>query len=158
VTAGAAAASAAAIRLGAAGLEGWCAGRGVRRRLAELRQPPLSPPFAAWVAIGMAYYLICFLVLFRLLRKDAATLRTAALASMIVLLVANALWSLAFFRRRSIGAGVSILAAYAALAVGLEAMLIELDRIAAALFAAYVVYLGYAVWWLRSVRRLNPGG
>lgn len=158
MTAGAAAAFAAAICLGAAGLEGWCSGPGVRRRLAELRQPEFSPPFAAWIAIGMAYYLIGFVVLFRLLRTDPSARRTAALAATAALLAANALWSLAFFRRRSLGAGASILAAYAALAVILEALLIGLDRTAAAVFAAYVLYLGYAVWWLRSVRRLNPGG
>ena len=158
MTAGGAAASAAAICVGAAALEGLCAGPGVRGRLEALRQPAVSPPFAGWVAIGIAYYVICFTVLFRLLRTEPSTRRAAALAATAVLLAANAAWSLAFFRWKSLGAGAAILLAYAALAVGLESLLIGIDGTAAGVFAVYVVYLGYAIWWLRSLRRLNPGG
>lgn len=157
MTTAVAAASAAAICLGAAALEGWCAGPGVRRRLEELRQPRFSPPFTAWVAIGIAYYVIAFVVLLRLLRADPSRRRNAALAAIVVVLAANALWSLAFFRWRRMGAGAAILLAYGAAALVLEALLIGLDTVAAAVFALYLVYLFYAVWWLRSLRRLNSG-
>jgi tryptophan-rich sensory protein len=130
----------------------------VRGRLEALRQPAYSPPLAGWVAIGIGYYLICFAVLFRLLRAEPSARRTAALAAIAALLAANALWSLAFFRKKSLAAGFAILLAYAALAVGLEALLLALDGTAAAAFGVYVLYLGYATWWLRSLRRLNPGG
>ena len=37
----------------------------------------------------------------------------------------------------------------------LEALLVRLDTPAAGVFLVYVLYLVYAVWWLRSLRRLN---
>ena len=40
------------ICIAAAGLEGALAGGGVRQRLAELRMPLYSPPFALWLVIG----------------------------------------------------------------------------------------------------------
>ena len=150
-----AAASAAAICLAAAALEGVCAGRGVRRRLEDLRQPAHSPPFAGWVVIGIAYYAISFAVLVRLLRLEPSTLRAAALAAAIALLLGNAFWSYAFFRRGSLAAGVAVLTGYTLLAVVLEGLLLRLDTPAAGVFLVYVLYLVYAVWWLRSLRRLN---
>jgi tryptophan-rich sensory protein len=156
VTAGPAAAYAGAICLAAAVLEGLCAGRGVRSRLENLRQPAFSPPFSAWVAIGIGYYAICFTVLFRLLRLDPSPARAAAIALTVAVLAANAAWSLAFFRSKRLGAGMLVLLPYTALAVVLEGLLMGLDRMAALVFALYVLYLGYAAWWLRSLRRLNP--
>jgi tryptophan-rich sensory protein len=156
MTAGPAAAAAGAICLGAAALEGLCAGPGVRGRLGTLRQPAHSPPFAGWVAIGIAYYAICFVVLFRLLRLPPSGPRTAALVATLALLLGNALWSYAFFRRGRLAAGAAVLTGYASVAVVLEALLMRMDRVAAGGFLVYLLYLVYAVWWLRSLRRLNP--
>jgi tryptophan-rich sensory protein len=155
MTAGSAAAIAGAICAAAAALEGLGAGSGVRSRLEALRQPAHSPPFAGWVVIGIAYYAICFAVLFRVLRLPASQSRAAALAATVGLLLGNALWSYAFFRRGSLAAGVAVLTGYAALAVILEALLVRLDGVAAGVFLVYVLYLGYAIRWLRSLRRLN---
>jgi hypothetical protein len=40
----------------AAVLEGALAGKGARQRLAQLRIPPYSPPFALWLVIGFLFY------------------------------------------------------------------------------------------------------
>ena len=47
----------------AAVLEGVLAGEGVRQRLARLRMPPYSPPFALWLVIGFLFYAMCFVIL-----------------------------------------------------------------------------------------------
>lgn len=55
------------ICVGAAAAEGVLAGPNPRQRLADLRMPAYSPPFSVWLAIGLAYYIICFVVLRHLL-------------------------------------------------------------------------------------------
>ena len=145
------------ICIAAAALEGLLAGRGVKRRLERLRQPHRSPPLAVWVGIGLAYYVICFIVLSRLLPRPPSTPRSAALALMLLLLVGNALWNLVFFRLENLRASVAGLMAYAAVAVMLSVLLARLDPVSFWVFLPYLLYLPYATWWLLSMRRLNRG-
>jgi benzodiazapine receptor len=139
----------------AAALEGLLAGRGVKRRLAELRQPPHSPPFAVWLGVGLFYYLICFTILSRLLSPTPSPLRWAALALLGVLLIGNALWNLLFFRLKNLEASALFSVAYLALALVLTILLGLVDRVSSWVFLPYLVYLGYATWWSLSLRRLN---
>jgi benzodiazapine receptor len=141
----------------AAALEGLFAGRGVRRRLAELRQPAHSPPFGAWVLIGLCYYLICFLVLSRLIDSTPSPLRGLALALVLTLLMGNAVWNLLFFRHRNIEATAILSVVYAAVALGLTVVLVLVDSGSALVFLPYLIYLAYGTWWVLALRRLNPG-
>jgi hypothetical protein len=43
--------------------------------------PRWALPFGAWVVVGGIYYILCFVVLFRLLRLPANHLRATALAT-----------------------------------------------------------------------------
>jgi hypothetical protein len=54
-------------------LEGVFAGSGIKRRLAELRVPRFAPPLWGWIVIGLCYYVICFVVLFRLFSLHPAS-------------------------------------------------------------------------------------
>jgi len=66
-------------------LEGLFAGGGIKQRLAELRVPEFTPPLWGWIVIGLCYYVICFVVLYRLFSLPATdTLRPLALRSVIV--------------------------------------------------------------------------
>ena len=91
-----------AICAAAAGLEAVLAGRGVKQRFIELRVPRLSPPLKVWITIGVAYYVICFVVLYRLLVLPQTSLRRAALGLVMIVLLANAVWNFLFFRLRSL--------------------------------------------------------
>jgi tryptophan-rich sensory protein len=139
----------------AAALEGLFAGRGVKHRLAQLRQPPHSPPFAVWIAIGLCYYAICFVVLSRLISSMPSPLRWTAFAFMIALLIGNAAWNLVFFRRKNVDASAMVLMAYVAIALAVTILLILVDPMGALVFLPYLIYLAYATWWLQSLRRLN---
>ena len=140
----------------AAALEGLFAGRGVRARLQQLRQPRHSPPFGLWVGIGFVYYVICGILLIRLFGLSRSPLRTAAVGALLLLLLGNAFWNLTFFRLRNLPASVAVVRAYAAVALALEVFLCRLDPPSAWVFVPYLVYLVYAIWWMRSLRRLNP--
>jgi translocator protein len=144
------------ICLAAAGLEGAVSGSGVRQRLASMRMPPYSPPFALWLLIGLAYYAICFVVLRHLLASGPLTFqRGLALGLLIVVLLANALWSLLFFRRRDLRGSFILMMPYAIVVAALLFSLARIYPFGAALFLCYCVYLLYATWWTYRVWLLN---
>lgn len=148
--------SALLICIAAAVLEAALAGTGVRHRLATLRMPPYSPPFAVWLLIGLVYYAVCFVVLRHLLVIGAVTptLRVA-LALLIFVLVANALWSFLFFRRRDLRGSFIAFIPYAVVVSALVLSLSRVYPLGAALFTSYCIYLLYATWWGYRLWLLN---
>jgi translocator protein len=148
--------SALSICLSAAAFEGALAGSGVRQRLAALRMPSYSPPFSVWILIGLIYYVICFVVLRRLLTANPFTPGIyIALALVIVVLVANSLWSILFFRRRDLRASFIAFIPYTVVVMALVLSLFRIYPFGAALFACYFIYLLYATWWGYRVWLLN---
>lgn len=118
--------------------------------------PPYSPSFSLWILIGLIYYLICFVVLRRLLAANPFTLTAcAALALLIVVLVANSLWSILFFRRRDLRASFIAFIPYAVVVAALVFSLSRIYPFGAALFTCYCIYLLYAAWWGYRVWLLN---
>lgn len=149
--------SALVICIAAAALEGALAGSGVRQRLAALRMPPYSPPFSVWLLIGFVYYAIGFVVLRHLIATSPFTLMArAALALLIVVLVANALWSVLFFRRRDLRASLIAFVPYAVVVAALVLTLSRIYPFGSALFMCYCNYLLYATWWAYRLLLLNP--
>jgi tryptophan-rich sensory protein len=140
----------------AAAFEGAMAGNGVKLRLAELRMPKGSPGFAVWIAIGVLYYAICFVVLYRLLAGGLARpLATAAFALTLLVLVGNAAWNGLFFRRKDLKASFLSFLPYGALVLGWLLCLLRADPWAALALVPYMAYLPYATWWGYRVWRLN---
>lgn len=105
--------------------------------------------------VGGVYYLLCFAVLFRLLRVPATHLRTAALAMTLALMAANAAFNFVFFRRANLYASFLFFFPYSAIAVALFVVLLRVDSIAAAIFGPYLVYFVYATAWGYQVWQLN---
>ena len=140
----------------AAASEGALAGSGVRQRLAALRMPRFSPPFTVWLLIGLVYYGICFIVLRQLLAISPGTFaQRVALALLLVVLLANALWSVLFFRRCDLRASFIAFIPYSVVVATLVVFLSRIYPLGAALFVCYCVYLLYATWWGHRVWLLN---
>jgi translocator protein len=139
----------------AAALEGLFAGGGVRQRLAEVRMPRFAIPFWGWVVIGVFYYAICFAISYRLL-TEGGPMRNAALLLLSVCLFTNALWNYFFFRTRNLFHVFVLGVCYSAIALGLFLiLLLRVDRMSAAVFAPYLLYLIFANYWGYSIWRLN---
>ena len=140
----------------AAAAEGVLAGPNVRARFAELRQPPRSPTLTGWFVIGAAYYVMCFVLLHRLLASTRfnASYR-AAFFLLLALMVANALWGWLFFRRKDLWASFLAFIPYSLIAVALAAVLVFIDRTAALVLTPYLLYLVYALWWSYRLWFLN---
>jgi len=101
-----------------------------------------------WYLIGIGYYLTFGFILYRLLALPRHTrLALGALALVAIMMLANALWNLVFFRARNL---------YLAFVTGSGAplpdlllfiSLLRLDQLAALALVPYLIYRAYAVWW-----------
>lgn len=126
-------------------LEGVFAGGGIKQRLAELRVPRYAPPLWGWIVIGALYYVICFVVLYRLFSLPATMAwRQCALVLLGGLMFINALWNLFFFRTRNLYHAYLIGLPYSVIALALFWVLLHLDRPAAWCLLPYLLYLFYA--------------
>jgi translocator protein len=140
----------------AAILEGALAGTGARQRLAQLRMPPYSPPFALWLVIGFLFYAMCFVILRHVLSSGlVSSSQVLALMLTVVLLLANAFWSVVFFRWRDLRASFIAFVPYALLVAALVILLARTDPLGAILLSFYCIYLIYATRWGYHLWRLN---
>jgi len=139
-----------------AALEGVMAGSGVRQRFAELRLPAGSPSLPVWIAIGVFYYAISFVVLYRLLLHGLTESRTQIpFVLMLVIMTYNAGWNWLFFRRRDLKASFLSFIPYGVLVAALIVCLARIDLWAVAALAPYLAYLLYATWWGYRLWRVN---
>jgi tryptophan-rich sensory protein len=137
-------------------LETALAGEGARQRLAQLRMPPHSPPFGLWLVIGFLFYAMCFVILRHLLSTGLVSpSQVIALVVTIVLLFANAFWSVLFFRWRDLRASFIAFVPYAVLVAALITLLARTYRFGAILLSFYSIYLIYATRWAYQLWRLN---
>ncbi len=146
--------------LGAAALEGVCAGKNVKAYFAKLKWPRYAAPLWVWYIIGAAYYAIFFFAIFRILRFERdSVLRNAALALILFMMVANALWNYVFFRAQNLFAGFISGSLAPILDLTLFICMIQLDKTAAGVLVPYLIYRLYAVWWGYELWKVNrPAG
>jgi translocator protein len=144
------------ICVAAAILEGALAGKGARQRLTQLRMPPYSPPFALWLVIGVLFYAMCFVILHHVFSMGLVSpSQIFALVLTVVLLVANAFWSVLFFRSRDLRASFIAFVPYAVLVATLVILLARTYPLGAILLSFYCIYLIYATRWGYHLWRLN---
>ena len=140
----------------AAVLEGLLAGKDARQRLAQLRMPPYSPPFALWLVIGFLFYAMCFVILRHVLTTGLVSpTHVFALVLTIVLLLANTFWSVLFFRWCDLRASFIAFVPYAILVAALVILLGRTYPLGAVLLSFYCIYLIYATRWGYHLWRLN---
>jgi len=140
----------------AAILEGALAGTGARQWLAQLRMPPYSPPFALWLVIGFLFYAMCFVILRHVFSTGlVSSSQVFVLVLTVVLLLANAFWSVLFFRWRDLRASFIAFVPYALLVAALVILLARTDPLGAILLSFYCIYLIYATRWGYHLWRLN---
>lgn len=132
----------------AALLEGVCAGKNVKDYFAKLKQPSYSAPLWFWYTIGVVYYAIFFIVLYRtLISPPELILRNATLALVLIMMGVNASWNFIFFRAQNLFISFVVVSLFPVLDVALLLCLIQLDKIAAWTLAPYLLYRLYSLWW-----------
>lgn len=138
-----------------AALEGILAGRGVRKRLAEFRQPAASPSLLVWGGIGLLYYVTCFGIAYRLLSLGRTGEARVAFGLLLAVMLGNALWNYTFFRRADLRSTLWVTIAYGITTVALLVALARVDAVAAWMLVPYLLYSVYGAWWTYTVWRLN---
>jgi tryptophan-rich sensory protein len=137
-----------AVCIGSAALEGLCAGSGVKSFFASLRQPKFSPPLFVWYVIGIGYYATFGIILYRLFaRSEPSRLAEVAVGLVVLMMLANALWNLLFFRARNLWLAFITSSTAPIPDVALWICLLRLDAAGAVVLVPYLVYRAYAVWW-----------
>jgi tryptophan-rich sensory protein len=140
----------------AAGLEGICAGTGVKSFFARLKSPAYSPPLWVWYIIGGLYYVTFFIVLFRILTLgNRSALINITLTLVAALMVTNALWNYLFFRAQRLFASVVLTFLAPIMDGALLVCLIQLDGVAACSLIPYLLYRLYSLWWAYGLWNLN---
>ena len=138
-----------------AALEGVCAGKGVKALFSTLRFPAYSAPLWVWSIIGAGYYLIFGFITYRLLRLESSSLRSAAFALIVFMMIINALTNYIIFRARNLRLSSIVGNLFPIMDVTLLILLMQLDTLAAWSLVPYLIYRVYAVWWGYAVWNLN---
>ena len=141
------------ICLVAAAFEGLCAGRDPMAQLRNIRQPSWSPPNWLWVLIGIAWYLICFVTLVRLLPSWSEYPGPTIL--LCALMLANGGANLLQIRFKRFDLALFFLGPYWLLLAAFLWTACPLDELVCVLFAAYAVYQLYAAAWGYELWSLN---
>ena len=145
-----------AICIAAAAVEGVLSGTQVRLRFAELKLPRPAIPLWCWFLIGAAYYVFFFFTLKSILQAPSTRIWTGtALVMAVVLLGANAIWNLFFFRRKNLRLSFVLFLPYDLAAIIFGFALYQLRNPYFSWFLIYICYLTYASWWGHRVWRLN---
>ena len=141
-------------------LEGAFAGKGVKTFIANLRTPSYAPPFWAWIIIGVFYYVISFLISYRVLRHSGnSSLKVVSLTLLLGMMGINAVWNYVFFRAQNLFLSFFAFIPYPLLAIALFVCLLQFEPLAAWLFLPYLAYLNYAALICYKYWKLNenPG-
>ena len=119
----------------------------------SLRQPGFAPPLWLWTLIGLGYYVICFVAVYRLAASGHGF--SLPMALLLAVMAANTFWNYLYFRKRDLRVVFWYSVSYTVFPVALLASLIQVDMISAIGFALYVLYLPYALWLFRATWKLN---
>jgi len=122
----------------------------------NLKKSRLVLPIWAFIPIGIAYYLMCGVLLYRLLAiMTPSRQRSRALLLLLGMMSANEGWNYLFFGRKSLRASLVGMLSFIVLAVALYRALKRIDRRSATILLPYLVWLGYDVVWAEELWRLN---
>jgi tryptophan-rich sensory protein len=149
--------SAVVICAAAAVLEGFSAGKNVRRFFAEIRQPKYSVSLVVWSVIGGLYYAVFGFVLYRLFAlTEPSSLRIFAIVLIVVMMVLNGVSNWVIFRARDLRSAFLIGALFPALDLVLLSCLLRLDATAARALIPYLIYRVYGLYWGYALWKANP--
>ena len=116
-------------------------------------------PLWAFYLVGLAYYVLAAVVLYRVLVHiyDPGG-KVASFALTVGLLLLNELWNYAFFGLRSTLAGFLGIAVFLVVLTALMAALRRYERFSAGLLVPYYVWVLYDLAWTCALWRLNGAG
>jgi translocator protein len=123
---------------------------------AELAKPWLLVPLWAFYLVGILYYVLVAVVLYRVLvRVDDPGGKAVCFALTLSVLLLNELWNYGFFGLRSTLAGFVGIAVFLVPLTVLIVVLRKYERFSAGLLVPYYVWVLYDLAWTYALWRLN---
>lgn len=138
--------------LGAAVVGNSCITKDDLAWMGALNRPRLQISLPAFATVGLIYYLLLGIVIYRACdRRDTKATRLA-----LVVLVLNEVWNLAFFRFRSVRNGFAGILMFL-LPLGALQRAVSNDMPSTAVLAPYTAWvIAYDLPWTFALWRLNP--
>jgi tryptophan-rich sensory protein len=123
----------------------------------KLVKPRLLVPLWAFIAVGVAVYIVEGVILYRLLvHVGSPEAKLVSVTALLAVMIYNEAWNYAFLGMRStLAALVAIVGFLAPLAV-LMVALFAYEPISGWLLLSYCFWVAYDVWWVYQLWRLNP--
>ncbi|SDM17833.1 Tryptophan-rich sensory protein (benzodiazepine receptor homolog) [Catalinimonas alkaloidigena] len=122
-----------------------------------LQKPDFLIPLWAFTAIGLLYYVLFGVVLYRVLtRIQEARVRRQALLLTLAVLVGNEAWNFAFLGMRSTWNGFVGILLFLIPVLWLAWTLRHHERLSGWLVTCYAVWVLYDVLWTYALWQLNP--
>ncbi|MFP5234441.1 MAG: TspO/MBR family protein [Acidobacteriota bacterium] len=120
-----------------------------------LRKPSFNPPNWVFGPVWTTLYLLMAIAAWRVQYSSSSPLREMALATFLVQLALNLLWTWIFFHRHAIRAAlVEIALLWLAIAIT-TAFFARIDSIAAVLMLPYLLWVSFASHLNNAIARLN---
>lgn len=142
--------------LGCAVLGNALTGNAATKWYPSLRKSRLVLPMWAFIPIGVAYYVMCGGLLYRLQALVAPSPdRRTAIVLLLSMMGANEGWNYLFFGRKDLRASFVGMLGFVGLAVALYRVLDRIDGRSATILLPYLGWLGYDVVWAEELWRLN---
>ena len=121
-----------------------------------LKKSRVILPLWAFLPVGIAYYVMCGVVLYRLLAKVAPSRqRSAAIGLILGMMGTNEGWNYLFFGRKNLRASLVGLLGFILLPTILFRTLRRIDPSGSRILLPYLAWLGYDVVWAEELWRLN---
>jgi tryptophan-rich sensory protein len=137
--------------------EAYFAGRDTKKYMDTLRMPRFAPPFWAWAVIGLFYYAVCFVILYRLFRLESwDAVGVAAFILVLAFMALNSFWNYLFFGLKDLRYSFILSLIYSTVATALFVGLYHTDSIAFYAHLPYMIYLIFGNYWGYSLMKLNP--
>jgi tryptophan-rich sensory protein len=113
-------------------------------------------PIWGFVPIGIAYYVMCGVLLYRLLVLVAPSQeRTRALVLLLTMMGTNEGWNYLFFGRKNLTASLVSMLGFILLTITLYRALQQIDQRSGTILRPYLIWLGYDAVWAEELWRLN---
>ncbi|MBM7553012.1 tryptophan-rich sensory protein [Thalassobacillus pellis] len=123
---------------------------------AGLNKPWYLVPLWFFIMVGILYYLMSGVILYRQLRSfKESKFRKIALGLILVMLAGNEMWNYLFFGLESIFLGFISLIPFS-IVVGLLAFVLrKVDRLSYRILLPYLFWLGYDLLWAYGLYMRN---
>jgi len=131
-------------------------GDAVTKWYPTLKKSRLILPLWSFIPIGIAYYVMCGVLFYRLLAiVNPSRQRTTAIVLLLGMMGVNEGWNYIFFGKKSLGASLLGTLGFIGLTLMLYRALNRVDRRSATILRPYLAWLGYDVVWAEELWRLN---